>query len=105
MKAGYVSFRHTVLVVNEAKLLCEAKCRNVYSKPSLLATSAELHPKGIGTITARFVKSIRLEIVATGLCSRNERTVVGVRIAHSNATSNLAVPLHKLYKLEMKKIK
>ena len=92
-KGGYVSFRHTVLVETEAELLREAKCRNVYTEPALLHTSAELHPKG--TITA---DGARLDIVATGLFGRNERTFMDVRITHPNAPSNLAVPLDKLYK-------
>ena len=45
-KGGYVTFRHDVLVETEAELLREAKCRNVYTEPSLLSTSAELHPRG-----------------------------------------------------------
>ena len=92
-KGGYVSFRHTVLVETEAELLREAKCRNVYTEPALLPTSAELHPKG--TITE---SGARLDIVATGLYGRNARTFMDVRITHPNAPSNLNVPLDKLYK-------
>ena len=37
-KGGYVTFRHDILVETEAELLREAKCRNVYTEPSLLPT-------------------------------------------------------------------
>ncbi len=90
-KGGYVTFRHNVLVETEAELLREAKCKNVYTEPSLLPTSKELHPKG--TITS---DGARLDIVATGLYGLNERTFMDVRITHPNAPSNLATPLDKL---------
>ena len=72
-----MSFRHTILVETEAELLREAKCRNVYTEPALLPTSAELHPRG--TITA---DGARLDIAATGLYGRNEKTFMDVRITH-----------------------
>ena len=92
-KGGYVSFRHNVLMETEAEFLREAKCRNVYTKPALLPTRAELHPKG--TITA---DGARLDIVATGLYGRNERTFMDVRITHASAPSNIALPIEKLYR-------
>ena len=52
-----------------------------------------LHPRG--TITA---DGARLDIAATGLYGRNERTFMDVRITHPNAPSNVKVPLAKLYK-------
>ena len=61
-KGGHVTFRHDVLVETEAELLREAKCRNVYTEPSLLPTNAEFHPKR--TITT---VGARLDIIATGL--------------------------------------
>ena len=90
-KGGYVTFRHDVLVETEAELLREAKCRNVYTEPSLLPTSDKLHPKG--TITA---DGARLDIVATGLYGKNEKTFMDVRITHPNAPSNLKTPVDKL---------
>ena len=45
-KGGYVTFRHDILVETEAELLREAKCKNVYTEPSLLSTCAQLHPNG-----------------------------------------------------------
>ena len=90
-KGGYVTFRHDILVETEAELLREAKCRNVYTEPSLLPTCTELHPKG--TITA---DGARLDIVATGLYGKNEKTFMDVRITHPNAPSNLSIPVEKL---------
>ena len=90
-KGGYVTFRHDVLVETEAELLREAKCRNVYTEPSLLPTSAELHPKG--TVTA---DGARLDIVATGLYGKNEKTFMDVRITHPNAPSNMSTSVEKL---------
>ena len=90
-KGGYVSFRHDVLVETEAELLREAKCRNVYTEPSLLPTSSQFHPKG--TITA---DGARLDIVATGLYGKNEKTFMDVRITHPNAPSNMSTPVDKL---------
>ena len=90
-KGGYVTFRHDVLVETEAELLREAKCRNVYIEPSLLPTSAQFHPKG--TITA---DGARLDIVATGLYGKNEKTFMDVRITHPNAPSNMSTPVDKL---------
>ena len=90
-KGGYVYFRHNVLVETEAELLREAKCRNVQTEPPLLATAPELHP--VGTITA---DGARLDIVATGLHGRNERTFMDVRVTHPNAPSNVTVTLDKL---------
>ena len=90
-KGGYVTFRHDVLVETEAELLREAKCRNVYIEPPLLPTSAQFHPKG--TITA---DGARLDIVATGLYGKNEKTFMDVRITHPNAPSNMSTPVDKL---------
>ena len=90
-KGGYVTFRHDILVETEAELLREAKCRNVYTEPSLLPTCPELHSKG--TITA---DGARLDIVATGLYGKNEKTFMDVRITHPNAPSNLSIPVEKL---------
>ena len=90
-KGGYVTFRHDVLVETKAELLREAKCRNVYTEPSLLPTSAVFHPKG--TITS---DGARLDIVATGLYGKNEKTFMDVRITHPNAPSNLCTPVEKL---------
>ena len=80
-----------MLVETEAELLREARCRNVYTEPSLLSTSAELHPRG--TITA---DGARLDIVATGLYGKNEKTFMDVRITHPNAPSNMTTPVDKL---------
>ena len=66
-------------------------CRNVYTEPSLLPTCPELHSKG--TITA---DGARLDIVATGLYRKNEKTFMDVRINHPNAPSNLSIPVEKL---------
>ena len=90
-KGGYVTFRHDILVETEAELLREAKCRNVYTEPSLLPTCEQMHPKG--TITA---DGARLDIVATGLYGKNEKTFMDVRITHANAPSNLSIPVDKL---------
>ena len=90
-KGGYVTFRHDILVETEAELLREAKCRNVYTEPSLLPTCEQMHPKG--TIT---VDGARLDIVATGLYGKNEKTFMDVRITHANAPSNLSIPVDKL---------
>ena len=90
-KGGYVTFRHDILVETEAELLREAKCKNVYTEPSLLSTCAQLHPKG--TITA---DGARLDIVATGLYGKNEKTFMDVRITHPNAPSNMSTPVDKL---------
>ena len=90
-KGGYVTFRHDILVETEAELLREAKCRNVYTEPSLLPTCDQMHPKG--TITA---DGARLDIVATGLYGKNEKTFMDVRITHANAPSNLSIPVDKL---------
>ena len=49
----------------EAELLREAKCRNVYTEPSLLSTCAEPHPEC--TIT---------DTVATGLYRKKETTFI-----------------------------
>ena len=89
---GYIHFRHTILVETDAELLREAKCKNVYTEPQLLPTSPDLHPKG--TITA---DGARLDIVATGLYGRNERTFMDVRITHPTAASNMPLDLDKLY--------
>ena len=86
-----MTFRHDILVETEAELLREAKCRNVYTEPALLPTSEQLHPKG--TITA---DGARLDIVATGLYGKNEKTFMDVRIMHPNALSNLPTPVDKL---------
>ncbi len=86
-----MTFRHDVLVETEAELLREAKCRNVYTEPSLLSTSPELHPKG--TITT---DGARLDIVATGLYGKNEKTFMDVRITHPTAPSNMTIPVDKL---------
>ena len=92
-KGGYVTFRHDILVETEAEFLREAKCRNVYTEPSLLPTCncEHLHPKG--TITA---DGARLDIVATGLHGKNEKTFMDVRITHPNAPSNMSLPVDKL---------
>ena len=90
-KGGYVTFRHDILVETEAELLREAKCRNVYTEPSLLPTCEQMHPNG--TITA---DGARLDIVATGLYGKNEKTFMDVRITHANAPSNLSIPVDKL---------
>ena len=91
-KGGYVYYRHNVLAEAEAELLREAKCRNVYTEPGLLPTVPELHPKG--TITTA---GARLDIVATGLYGRCERTFMDVRITHPNAPSNRALSLEQIY--------
>ncbi len=56
-----------------------------------MSTSAELHPKG--TVTA---DGARLDIVATGLYGKNEKTFMDVRITHPNAPSNITTPVDKL---------
>ncbi len=91
-KGGYVYYRHNVLAEAEAELLREAKCRNVYTEPALLPTVPELHPRG--TITA---DGARLDIVATGLYGRCERTFMDVRITHANAPSNRTLSLEQIY--------
>ncbi len=88
---GYVHLRHDALVDLESKLLIEAKCKNVRTEPHLLSTSPELHPRG--TITT---DGSRLDIEATGLYKKCERTLFDVRITHANAPSNQTVPLEKL---------
>ena len=90
-KGGYVTFRHDVLVETRAELLRETKCWNVYIEPSLLPTSARFHPRG--TITA---DGARLDILATGLYGKNEKTFMDVRITHPNAPSNMSTPVDKL---------
>ena len=82
-KGKYETFRHDILVETKAELLREAKCRNVYTDPSLLPTCEQMHPKG--AITA---DGARLDIVATGLNRRNEKTFMDVRITHANAPSD-----------------
>ena len=79
------TFKHDILVETEAELLREAKCRNVYTEPSLLPTCAQLHPKG--TITA---DGARLDIVA------KKKTFMDARITHPNAPSNMSTPVDKL---------
>jgi hypothetical protein len=91
-KGGYVYYRHNVLAEAEAELLREAKCRNVHTEPGLLPTVPELHPKG--TITT---DGARLDIVATGLYGRCERTFMDVRITHANTPSNRALNLEQIY--------
>ena len=56
-----------------------------------MSTSPELHPKG--TITA---DGARLDIVATGLYGKNEKTFMDVRITHPNAPSNMSTTVDKL---------
>ena len=90
-KGGYVFLRHNALVDTEAELLREAKCKNVQTEPPLLPTAPELHPNGTNT-----ADGARLDIVATGLFGRCERTFMDVRVTHQNALSNISLLLHKL---------
>ena len=89
---GYVHLRHDVLVETEAELLIEAKCKNVQTEPALLTTSPELHPAGTNT-----ADGARLDIAATGLFGRCERTLMDVRVTHANAPSNRSLSFDKLY--------
>ena len=56
-----------------------------------MPTCEHLYPKG--TTTA---DGARLDIVATGLHGKNEKTFMDVRITHPNAPSNMSLPGDKL---------
>ena len=63
----------------------------MYTALSLLFTSAKPNPRR--TVTADGAK---IDIVATGLIRKNEKTFMDVRIAHPNSPSNMATPVDKL---------
>ena len=88
---GYVSFRHDAVRDVEAELLKEV-CRNVKVEPPLQETRGDMLRSNANTSA-----QARLDIAATGLWSRFERTYFDVRVTHPNAPSNRAKSLKQLY--------
>ena len=88
---GYVSFRHDAVRDVEAELLKEI-CRNVKVEPPLQETRGDMLRSN-----ANASDQARLDIAATGLWSRFERTYFDVRVTHPNAPSNRAKSLKQLY--------
>ena len=88
---GYVSFRHDALRDTEADLLKEV-CRDVRVEPILQPTRGDLLSSRANT-----ADQARLDIAATGLWSRFERTFFDVRVTHPNAPSNRPKTLKQLY--------
>ena len=88
---GYVSFRHDALKETEADFLREI-CRDVITEPGLQPTRGDLLKA-----TANNKDQARLDIAATGLWSRFERTFFDVRVTHPNAPSNRNKSLKQLY--------
>ena len=88
---GYVSFRHDAIRDVEAELLKEV-CRDVRTEPPLQRTKGDMLRS-----TANTSDQARLDIAATGLWSRFERTYFDVRVTHPNAPSNRSKTLKQLY--------
>ena len=88
---GYVSFRHDALKETEADLLKEV-CRNVETEPGMQPTRSDML-----NASANTTDQARLDIAATGLWSRFERTFFDVRVTHPNAPSNRSMTLKQLY--------
>ena len=84
--------RHNDLRDAESNLLSEAGCRDVRVEPLLIPTRGD-------HLQAQTIKGYqaRLDIVATGIWGRFERTFYDIRVTHLNAPSNRSKDLPKLY--------
>jgi hypothetical protein len=92
-KGGYIIMRHNDLRDAEAELMKEAGGRNVSVEPLLIPTRGD-HLKAQTTKGYQ----ARLDVAATGIWNKFERTFFDIRVTHPNAPSNKSKDLKKLYK-------
>ena len=92
-KGGFVIMRHNDLRDVESQLMSEAGCRNVVVEPSLIPTRGD-HLRGQTTSG----NQARVDIAATGIWGKFERTFFDIRVTHPNAPSNRTIDLKRLYK-------
>ncbi|NRB82009.1 MAG: hypothetical protein HRU38_25715 [Saccharospirillaceae bacterium] len=96
---GYVAFRHDALRDTEGELLKEI-CRDVKIEPTLQPTQGDFLRRA-----ANKADQARVDIAATGLWSKFERTYFDVRVTHPNAPSNRSKTMKQLYERNEKEKK
>ena len=92
-KGGYIHIRHDALVQTEAELMREAGCKDVRTEQFLIPTQGDHLRRG-----TEKGDQARMDVAATGVYGRLERTFFDVRVTYPNAPSNKHMTLNQLYK-------
>lgn len=91
-KGGYIHMRHDALVETEAELMREAGCKDVRTEQCLIPTQGD----HLRRRTERGDQA-RMDVAATGVYGRLERTYFDVRVTYPNASSNKHMTSKQLY--------